>query len=168
MITISNLQHVDLNNSNYTLMVTVSDGLHTSATETVLITLPNKITVCHKGQLISVSKMAAIGHLQHGDCIGACGTQPTTNSRFSVEENNLQAAGIIVYPNPVTDQLNIDLGTNSLHIRSVELIDLTGRTVVQMQVKNSLVKISKGTLITGSYILQLKGDKLLSKQIIIQ
>ena len=167
MITIADLQHVDLYNNSYTLMVTVSDGLHTSAPQTVMVTIPDKITVCHKGQLISVSKMAAIGHIQHGDCIGTCGTQPTGTTRL-FSEAVLQAEGIRVYPNPVTDQLNIDLGTNSLHIRNIELIDLTGRTVLQMNVQNSIVKVPKGSLITGSYILQLKGDKLVSKQITVQ
>ena len=111
--------------------------------------------------------MAAIGHLQHGDCIGTCGSQPSGTTRSS-SEAVMQAEGIRVYPNPVTDQINIDLGTNSLHIRSVELIDLSGRTVSQMQVKNPVIKIPKGSLITGSYILQLRGDQLLSKQITIQ
>jgi hypothetical protein len=149
-------------------MVTVSDGVHTSTSQTITVTLPSKITVCHKGQLISVSKMAAIAHIQHGDCIGSCGIQPTTNSRSGVEETILQEAGIRIYPNPVTDQLNIDLGSNSLHVRSVELVDVTGRAVLQMQVKNSVVKIAKGTLKPGNYIMQLKGDHLLSKQIMIQ
>jgi hypothetical protein len=166
MITIANLQHVDLYNSNYTLMVTVSDGVHTSAPQTVMVTIPDKITVCHKGQLISVSKMAAIGHLQHGDCIGTCGNQAGTTRLSS--DAILQAEGVRVYPNPVTDQLNIDLGTNSLHIRSIELIDLMGRTVLQVKVQNSVVKVPKGSLTTGTYILQLKGDKLLSKQVTVQ
>ena len=168
MITIADLSHADLNSSSYSLMVTVSDGLHTSAPQTVMVVIPDKITVCHKGKLISVSKMAAIGHLQHGDCIGSCGAQPTTNTRLNVDENILQAAGIRVYPNPVTDHLNINLGINSLHIRSVELIDMTGRTVLQMQIKNSIVRIQKGQLKAGAYILQLKGDKLLNKQVMIQ
>ena len=168
MITIADLSHADLNSSSYSLMVTVSDGLHTSAPQTVMVVIPDKITVCHKGKLISVSKMAAIGHLQHGDCIGSCGAQPTTNTRLNVDENILQAAGIRVYPNPVTDHLNINLGINSLHIRSVELIDMTGRTVLQMQIKNSIVRIQKGQLKSGAYILQLKGDKLLNKQVMIQ
>ena len=167
MVTIADLQHVDLYNNSYTLTVTVSDGIHTSAPQTVTVTIPDKITVCHKGQLISVSKMAAIGHIQHGDCIGTCGSQPSATTRL-FSEAVLQAAGIRVYPNPVTDQLNIDLGANSLHIRSVELIDLTGRTVLQMKVQNSIVKVPKGSLTTGSYILQLKGDQLLSKQITVQ
>ena len=167
MITIADLTHADLNSNSYTLMVTVSDGVNTSAPQTVTVTIPNKITVCHKGQLISVSKMAAIGHIQHGDCIGTC-SQPTTNTRLSVEQNLLQAAGIRVYPNPVTDQLAIELGVNNHHIRTVELIDMAGRTVIRMDVKSSSVKLSKGQLKPGSYILQLKGDKLLSKQVMIQ
>ena len=167
MITIADLTHADLNSNSYTLMVTVSDGVNTSVPKTITVTIPNKITVCHKGQLISISRMAAIGHMQHGDCIGSCGAEPAGTTRLS-SEAVLQAEGIRVYPNPVTDQLNIDLGTNSLHIRTVELIDLAGRTVLQMKVQNSLVKIPKGSLVTGSYILQLKGDKLLSKQVTVQ
>jgi hypothetical protein len=76
MITITDLHLADLTRHGYTLLVTVGDGLHTSATQTVMITIPDKIKVCHNGQLISVSKLAAIVHIRHGDCIGACAPGP--------------------------------------------------------------------------------------------
>lgn len=35
-----------------------------------------KITICHNGQTISVSKNAKKGHLKHGDTLGECPTSP--------------------------------------------------------------------------------------------
>lgn len=80
----------------------------------------------------------------------------------------LEREGIRVCPNSVTDQLNLDSGPNSLVFRNLELIDLKGGTVLQVKVQNSVVKLPKGTLTTGTYTLQLKGDKLLSKQLIMR
>ncbi|MBN8877733.1 MAG: cadherin domain-containing protein [Sphingobacteriales bacterium] len=73
MITIANLNLVDFVKSNYTLKITVSDGVYTSAILTVTVTIPDKIKICHNGEQISVSKYAALAHIRHGDCIGACG-----------------------------------------------------------------------------------------------
>lgn len=73
MITIADLNLVDLTRSSYTLWITVSDGLHTSALQTVVISIPDKINVCHNGTKTLVSKIGAIAHILHGDCIGSCG-----------------------------------------------------------------------------------------------
>jgi hypothetical protein len=71
-ITIANLALVNMSASSFTLLVTVSDGLNTSASETVTITVPDKIKLCHNGNVISVSKFAVLSHLRHGDCVGPC------------------------------------------------------------------------------------------------
>ncbi len=168
MVTIANLTQEVLSNNSFTLMVTVSDGTHTSEAQTVTVTLPNKITVCHNGRLISVSKFAAIGHLQHGDCIGSCGAEPTLISKSALVENIMQSEGIRVYPNPVRDHLNIDLGVNSLNVRSIEIIDVTGRILMRITPKNSIVNIRRGQLKAGTYILKLMGDTLLQKQVVVQ
>ena len=167
MISISNLKSVDLKNTSFTLMVTVSDGLNTSAPQTVTITLPDKITVCHKGQLISVSKMAAVAHIQHGDCVGTCGEALITRNR--IEDETMIASGIAIYPNPVQDKINISLGVNQQHIRKIQLVDLSGRIVLQMPVTNQTkVVIPAGNLHTGIYMIKMYGDKMVTHKIIIE
>ncbi|HEX7845422.1 MAG TPA: T9SS type A sorting domain-containing protein, partial [Chitinophagaceae bacterium] len=167
MITIANLQHVDLYNNSYTLSVTVSDGLHTSAAKTVTIAIPNKITVCHKGALISVSKMAAIGHLQHGDCIGSCGSQ--SNDRSIVTEN--ANPGLIrVFPNPAVSTITVDLGANAESVKQIQLIEIaTGRLVKEVAVNGkAIVNISRSNLAPGMYLVKAIGAKTSVTKITLQ
>ena len=39
----------------------------------------HKVTICHKGHTIEVSKKALKAHLQHGDTRGACEVTPSKN-----------------------------------------------------------------------------------------
>lgn len=71
-ITLANLGEMDVYLNSYTLVVKVSDGVHTSAAQVITITVPQTITVCHNGRLLNVSRWAAIDHIRHGDCIGTC------------------------------------------------------------------------------------------------
>lgn len=174
MVTIADLQHADLNESSFTLLVTVSDGIHTSFAETVAITIPNKITVCHKGKLISVSKMAAIGHLQHGDCIGTCNAE-TTGEAGNINRLDLsleQTAGtsiIKIYPNPATSVININLGGNQQNINTVEVIDISGRVIMQLNAgKTQLLTIPCEKLKAGIYMIRMRGNKLFTHKIIVQ
>jgi len=171
MITIADLKHVDLKNGSYTLSVTVSDGLNTSAQQTVTITIPDKITVCHKGQLISVSKMAAVGHIQHGDCIGQCGSEVRSGSRNRIASTMEQGLknNIQVYPNPAKVRVNINLGTNLQNIRKIQVIDLSGRVVVELLVgKMQNLTIPVTRLKPGTYLVRMQGDKTISNKIVVQ
>jgi hypothetical protein len=38
-----------------------------------------KVTICHKGKAISVSRNALNAHLAHGDTVGPCVVTPTQN-----------------------------------------------------------------------------------------
>jgi hypothetical protein len=75
-ITIADLGLADISRSSYNLLVTVGDGVNTSAPETITVTIPDKLNVCHNGRVINVSKFAALAHILHGDCIGSCGPGP--------------------------------------------------------------------------------------------
>jgi hypothetical protein len=39
----------------------------------------HKVTICHKGRAISVSRDALNAHLAHGDTLGPCDVTPTKN-----------------------------------------------------------------------------------------
>ncbi|MBO9203343.1 MULTISPECIES: glucuronyl esterase domain-containing protein [Niastella] len=75
-ITIADLGLADLTHDSYTLLTTVSDGLYTTLPQTVTVTMPGKIKICHNGNGITTSRLAAIAHIRHGDCIGACAPGP--------------------------------------------------------------------------------------------
>jgi hypothetical protein len=75
-ITIADLGLADLTRDSYTLLTTVSDGVYTSPVQTVTVIIPDKIKICHNGNGITTSKLAAIAHIRHGDCIGACAPGP--------------------------------------------------------------------------------------------
>ena len=122
-ITIANLQHVDLTRSSYTLLITVSDGLNTSTTQTLTITIPDQVKICHNGNVITVSKMAAIAHIRHGDCIGLCGPGP-----------DYPALKVTANPNPtITDfQLTIVRGNPTQPV-SIKVYNILGAVIEQRQ-----------------------------------
>jgi hypothetical protein len=149
-------------------MVTVSDGLHTSAPGTITVAIPQKITVCHKGQLISVSKMAAIGHIQHGDCIGTCATGEVIAGNSNPYGEESLADNIQVYPNPAKGKINISLGNNAQHIRNIQFIDLSGRVVKQIKVNRESSFIIPSDKLHGMYVVKMIGDKILTQKIMIE
>ncbi|MFB9862481.1 glucuronyl esterase domain-containing protein [Rufibacter immobilis] len=170
VVSIGTLSHRDLNQSSYTLSVVVSDGLHTSSPQTVTITLPAKVTICHKGQLITISKLALVSHLQHGDCVGACGDGSTNTQRLAVASaQSLQDDAVLIFPNPAIEHINIKLGANSRNIQKIQLLDLTGRVVTETLVgEASITSIPRKNLRAGTYLIRLQGDTVTTQKIIIQ
>ncbi|WP_205504314.1 glucuronyl esterase domain-containing protein [Rufibacter psychrotolerans] len=167
MVSIQNLAQADLSQSAFTLSVTVSDGLNTSEPQTVTVTIPDKITVCHKGQLISVSKMAAMGHLQHGDCIGTCGNEVSSAEALAAKAG-LQGA-IQIYPNPSTDKIEINLGANAQNIRTIQVLELSGKVVLEIAAGNaSAVSIPGKHLRAGTYLVRMQGDQVVTQRIVVQ
>jgi hypothetical protein len=90
-ISIADLRLADFGRSSYTLITTVSDGQHTSAPQTVTINFPDRVQLCHNGRVITVSKLAALAHALHGDCMGACAPGP-----------DYPALKVTASPNPTT------------------------------------------------------------------
>jgi hypothetical protein len=88
--------------------------------------------------------------------------------RFAVvfNKNNpiaVNAAGIKVYPNPVLDQLTIDLPLAGSY--SIQLIDMAGKLVLQKDVQGTS-KINTSKLASGTYLLEIinsKGEKQVQK-----
>lgn len=64
------------NTPSYTLSLFVGDGKLPSHEQTVTITIPDKLNVCHKGLTLSVSKYSVSSHVAHGDGIGSCSAGP--------------------------------------------------------------------------------------------
>ena len=82
------------------------------------------------------------------------------NCALSVEDELLEQ--IAIYPNPVTDELNIDL-KNLIQLKQVSVYSLSGQLVLQ----TSKANINLGRLIAGFYIVHIETNKgLISKKLI--
>jgi len=79
-----------------------------------------------------------------------------------IEENNVDSE-ISIYPNPAKDIVKI-LNNNNLAISSVEIIDLTGRTVMSTE-KTDEIDISE--LSEGQYFVKIYGDNVIVKKLFI-
>jgi uncharacterized repeat protein (TIGR01451 family) len=80
---------------------------------------------------------------------------------------------IIIYPNPANDFINAELGGNAKGDYSIQLIDITGRTVSTKTVinaqRNQLITIQRAGLANGVYVLKIESshynETILSKVI---
>jgi endo-1,4-beta-xylanase len=63
---------IDFRRSSYTLQVTVSDGVNTSAAQSITVPIPNKVKMCKLGHNVVVPKAAAPLVLWLGGSLGRC------------------------------------------------------------------------------------------------
>ncbi len=63
---------IDFSKTEYTLIVSVSDGANRSATETLTVTIPDMVKLCFKGKQLVVAKQAAMALIRKGACLGTC------------------------------------------------------------------------------------------------
>lgn len=81
----------------------------------------------------------------------------------SLSVGNLNFENLKIYPNPVTDILNISLPNGTLE--HIKIIDNTGKMVFEQT--NNLQQLNVGNLATGMYLLQIKtSNGSISKKII--
>jgi len=75
---------------------------------------------------------------------------------------------ILIYPNPVTDYLTIELADN-LQISKIEIIDLYGRILRTIDhINYNSTTIQRGDLLSGIYLLRIHADDIYTKDIIIR
>ena len=76
----------------------------------------------------------------------------TTSSTSN--ENN--AEGITVYPNPASDWLSVDLGSNeNLPVR-ITLVDVCGKAVWYGKAESAMISIPVGEYVAGVYFLKME------------
>ncbi|RZK22474.1 MAG: T9SS type A sorting domain-containing protein [Hymenobacter sp.] len=97
------------------------------------------------------------------------GGVPINCSTVTATTSVLAADGIEVYPNPATDNINIKLGTNQLHVQSVEVVDVLGKVLSQVSVgKQTSLSLPSDKLKPGVYLLRFKGDVAKTQRVLIQ
>ncbi|WP_324671578.1 T9SS type A sorting domain-containing protein [Hymenobacter sp. GOD-10R] len=94
---------------------------------------------------------------------------PTTCGTVTGNSNALANTGIEVYPNPAKDKININLGPDQLHVRSIDVVDVVGRTLSQVSVgRQTSLSIPSDKLKPGVYIIRFKGDTTKTQRVVIQ
>jgi len=71
--------------------------------------------------------------------------------------NETQVNTSLIYPNPVSDYLNIELGMDDIKI-NVEVFDILGKTVFATQIENRAT-LDVSNLANGIYLIKLYSDK---------
>lgn len=80
--------------------------------------------------------------------------------------NDPSAAEVILYPNPAKEVLNINTTTNSFN--SYQLTDMMGKAVGSGPISSAQTTIELSNLANGVYILQLTGEKNVTKRKIVK
>ena len=82
------------------------------------------------------------------------GIDITTGLPEYLTENDL-----VIYPNPVRDNLTVTLRTNKFQVSNVAVYDFNGKLVLSQPVSDNHISVSAQTLATGNYFLRLSDGK---------
>jgi len=105
--------------------------------------------------------MASISDL--GGTANNCNTVTGTASRLGAN------CTIEIYPNPAKDNITVKLAGNQFHVKTIEVVDIIGRTLTQVTVgKQTMVNIPGSQLKPGLYIIRFNGDQTKTQRVVIQ
>lgn len=81
-----------------------------------------------------------------------------TNSTLSVEDLDLKKS-LLIYPNPTSNFIKLKYNTNSIQIHQIDVFDIRGKKVsnIQVQLKNDEINVEQ--LSNGIYFLRITSDK---------
>jgi hypothetical protein len=149
----------------YSVTVTDNKGCTTTA-GIVMHTLDvrcgnsnDKVMICHNDKTICISSGDVQDHLNHGDYLGDC---TASGARISSESALVEAISgkVIVYPNPVTEGLNIQVsGVEAGSV--VKMYNQNGMLVKTVLVKGTSEAIPVRGLPAGLYYLQINNRGLI-------
>src|SRR3989339_190486 len=114
----------------------------------------HKITICHKGQTLSVARAALSGHIKHGDYLGAC----TNNNNTDNQDDSDETIPVIsdISANPQINSAIISWTTNEKADSAVEY------AIENISGAGTTTKINDG-IITTSHSLSITGLSALTE-----
>ncbi|MHC1703472.1 MAG: T9SS type A sorting domain-containing protein [Tenuifilaceae bacterium] len=132
-----------------------------------------KVSICHNGKTLSVSKNAVLSHLKHGDYLGKCTTSLSTNTSKKEKKesfSNKIVGSIGIYPNPAQNTLTVLSVNQEESIRRIDIYDLAGTLVYSSANHTSNnVNIDISIVPAGIYILKaLSGDTVYQEKFVKQ
>jgi hypothetical protein len=85
----------------------------------------------------------------------------------AVLQQNINSTSIQIYPNPVKDELTIELNTDISHFDKLsvtlnarlEIVNIIGQTVFSSHIQHATETIDVSGLPTGAYIIKLKTEQ---------
>ncbi|MCS3795096.1 RICIN domain-containing protein [Niastella sp. OAS944] len=160
-------------NAAGTYSVTVTDSKGCSTTAAIIIhTLDvrcgnnnDKVMICHNNKTICVASSSIQEHLNHGDHLGDCAASVARIGTEN-ESTEISSGKIIVYPNPVNEEWNIQVsGVEAGSV--VKMYNQNGALVKSLLVKSTSEAIPVRGLPAGMYYLQIKTrGVLITKKIV--
>ncbi len=167
----------------YTVTVTNSNGCSTTATKTMCVidardaSNSNKVILCHvppgnpsNPQTLSIAMSAVPSHLTNhagdrlGSCSSSCGTSAKEGMPIAAEVVNENNFSMLVYPNPTTSDIKIDIESELSNVADIVIYDITGRVVEMQKAQSTSTSITAGSnLPAGMYILEVRQNEISRK-----
>ncbi|MBC6605740.1 T9SS type A sorting domain-containing protein [Hymenobacter sp. BT188] len=128
---------------------------------------PHTLTIAYNAggsakldKIVLATSMASISGL--GGLASYCGTVTSNGKAKAVSD-------IEIYPNPAEDKINIKLGAEHAHVKSVEVVDTLGRVLSKVNVgKQTTLSIPSDKLKPGVYMLRFKGGTTKTQRVVIR
>jgi fibronectin type 3 domain-containing protein/regulation of enolase protein 1 (concanavalin A-like superfamily) len=166
-----------------TYIVVLTDSKGCTATGSIVIqTLDvrcgnnsNKVMICHNNKTICISSEDVQDHLNHGDYLGDCGVSVArvSSGNESVkgsggnESVKVNSGNVIVYPNPVTETLNIRVSEIEAGA-AIKMYNQNGVMIKTLLVTGTSQVIPVRGLPAGLYYLQINTQGMLIIQKIVK
>ncbi len=156
-----------------TYTATITDAKGCTATASIVIKTvdvrcgnnSNKVMICHNNKTICISSEDVQDHLNHGDYLGDCAVAA---ARVNTNIAELTGNIVLLYPNPVSDVVNIKLGKLETGA-TVQLFNANGALVLHQRLVNNTQSISLRGLAAGFYYVQIiNGAQLVNKKVMKQ
>jgi hypothetical protein len=153
----------------YTVTVKDANGCTATAGKTVAVkdvrcgNNLDKVMVCHNtggtnpGNAVCISPSAVATHLSaHNDCLGDCTSSFAKGT--AVTHLDLEGGNIVVFPNPASGRINVELKEMGSPYRSYQITDINGRVLLSQQFQgdmhSDLISVDISSLIPGMYIIR--------------
>lgn len=120
------------------------------------------VPVCHYGKTMYVIKKVLKRHLAHGDCLGPCPETKGSQSELKgAATEKLSEVPFTIYPNPASERITVLRNGYDHGIWKVDILDMTGNLLRSETVSGSgEVTIERGGLVSGQYIVSIRGDQI--------
>jgi hypothetical protein len=104
-----------------------------------------------------------------GSAATNCSQAAAATQRISTTTTqNIADDKISVYPNPVTYNININLGNNNNNITRIQVLDIAGRVVRDIAVQNAITSILTEGFSAGTYLVRMQGNMIIHRKIVVQ
>ncbi|MGD0712438.1 MAG: T9SS type A sorting domain-containing protein, partial [Bacteroidales bacterium] len=184
--TVQNPSNIIFNSSGYKLVtLTVNrNGCSEIVTDTINVNSPlsndgKKVTICHKGQTITISINALPAHLAHGDCVGPCNSNNKSRIAVLNEQSEDAIYDFNIVPNPSDGKFTILVTGNtdgntsaSLENENIDacIYDILGNIIYKSRIYSYSTLIDLSNYSKGIYLYKITSPKnfIFTGKIIIQ